>query len=157
MVLGVTILGVISDTHGLLRPEARNALEGVDRILHAGDVDDPMTLTLLRAWAPSLTVVRGNMDRGPWARMLPDALTVTVDGFTLYLVHDVAHAPPDPQADGIAAVLSGHSHRPANEVRDGVLYFNPGSAGPRRHGCGVSVGKLHLDANGIRGEIIPID
>jgi putative phosphoesterase len=150
-------LGVISDTHGLLRPEARHALADVDRILHAGDIDDPMTLTVLRAWAPSLTVVRGNVDRGPWARMLPDALTVTVEGFALYLVHDVIQAPADPKADGIAAVIYGHSHRPCNEVKGGVLYFNPGSAGPRRFGGPVSVGKLHVDGSGIRGEIVLLD
>jgi uncharacterized protein len=157
MVRAVTTLGVISDTHGLLRPEARSALAGVDRLLHLGDVDDAMTLGLLRAWAPSLTVVRGNVDRGAWSRTLPDALTVTVDGFTLYLVHDVGQAPSDPKADGLAAVVHGHSHRPRNELSGGVLYFNPGSAGPRRHGCPVCVGKLYLGGDGIRGEILTLD
>ncbi len=152
----VTTLGVISDTHGLLRPEARIALSGVDRLLHLGDVDDGATLSLLGSWAPSLTVVRGNVDRGAWSRTLPEALTVTVDGFNLYLVHDVAQAPSDPEADGIAAVVYGHSHRPRNELVGEVLYFNPGSAGPRRYGCPVCVGKLYLGGDGIRGEIVTL-
>jgi uncharacterized protein len=151
----VKTLGVIADTHGLLRPEALRALGDVERILHLGDVDDGAALALLRAWGP-LTVVRGNMDRGGWARDLPEALSVTVDGFTLHLVHDVNHAPSDPKAEGIAAVIHGHSHRPRNEVVGDVLYFNPGSAGPRRSGCPVSVGRLHVGVDGIRGEIIEL-
>lgn len=153
----MTTLGVISDTHGLLRPEAHAVLGAVDRLLHVGDVDDGATLSLVRSWAPTVTVVRGNMDRGAWARGLPDALEVVVDGYKLYLVHDVANAPSDPKGDGVAAVIYGHSHRPRNERVGDVLYFNPGSAGPRRYGCPISVGRLHLGPGGIRGEIVTLD
>lgn len=129
----------------------------VDRLLHVGDVDDASTLGLLRSWAPTVTVVRGNMDRGPWARGLPEALEVLVDGHKLYLVHDVGNAPADPKADGIAAVVYGHSHRPRNERVGDVLYFNPGSAGPRRPGCPISIGRLHVSPRGIRGEIVMLE
>ena len=149
-------LGVISDTHGQLRPEALALLASVDRILHAGDLDEPSVLERLRSVGP-VTVVRGNMDRGAWARVLPESATVTLEGFRLHLVHDVARLDLDPKADGIAAVIYGHTHRPHHEMRDGVLYFNPGSAGPRRYGCPVSVGKLYLGPEGMRGEVITLD
>jgi uncharacterized protein len=151
----VTTLGVISDTHGQLRPEARVQLRGVDRILHAGDLDDSSILQWLGCMAPT-TAVRGNMDRGSWARALPESATVTVEGFRLHMVHDLQRIDIDPQAEGIAAVIYGHTHRPHNEVRGGVLFFNPGSAGPQRHGCPVSLGKLYLDAEGVRGEVITL-
>ena len=152
----VTILGVISDTHGLLRPEARAVLASVDRIIHAGDIDERVVLQMLGSLAP-ITAVRGNMDRGAWARGLPEQATLTVEGFAIHVVHDVYQLGFDPKADGIAVVVSGHTHRPRNEVLDTVLYFNPGSAGPRRHGGRVSLGKLHLAPDGIRGEIIMLD
>jgi putative phosphoesterase len=156
MVGGVVTLGVIADTHGLLRPEARKALGSVDRILHAGDLDEPVVLQMLAAWGP-VTAVRGNMDRGAWARRLPEHATLTVGGFTVHVVHDVYRLALDPKAEGIAVVVSGHTHRPRNEVLDSVLYFNPGSAGPRRYACPVSIGKLHLGPQGIRGEIIVLE
>jgi uncharacterized protein len=156
MVEVVPTLGVISDTHGLLRPEARKAMSRVDRILHAGDIDEPGALQILAAWGP-VTAVRGNMDRGAWARRLPEHATLKVAGFTIHMVHDVYQLGLDPEADGIAVVVSGHTHRPGNEVRGSVLYFNPGSAGPRRHACPVSIGKLHLSPEGVRGEIILLE
>ena len=155
MVHRVTTLGVISDTHGLLRPEARAVFASVDRIIHAGDLDDRMVLQMLGCLAP-LTVVRGNCDRGTWARTLPEHATVTVDGFAIHVIHDVCQIAVDAKADGIAVVIGGHTHRPCNELRDGVLYFNPGSAGPRRYGCPVSLGKLHIGPQGVRGEIITL-
>jgi putative phosphoesterase len=151
----VTTIGVLSDTHGLLRPEVRAALGTVDRIIHAGDVDDRVVLQMLGALGPA-TVVRGNMDRGNWARGLPEHVTLTVEGFAIHVIHDLARLALDPKADGIAAVVHGHTHRPRNELLDSVLYFNPGSAGPRRYGCPVSVGKLFLGPDGIRGELIAL-
>jgi hypothetical protein len=156
MVRLVPTLGVISDTHGLLRPEARAALADVERIIHAGDVDEPGVLQMLAAIAP-VTAVRGNMDRGAWARRLPEHATLTVDRVTIHVVHDVYALGLDPKFESIAVVVSGHTHRPRNEVLGSVLYFNPGSAGPRRHGCPVSVGKLHVGADGVRGEIVLLE
>jgi putative phosphoesterase len=152
----VTTLGVISDTHGLLRPEARRALGSVDRIIHAGDLDDQAVLQLLGGLAP-VTVVRGNMDRGAWARALPEQANLTVEGFGIHVIHDVYRITVDPKTDGIAVVVHGHTHRPRNEVVGSVLYFNPGSAGPRRYGCPLSVGRLHVGPDGIRGEIISLE
>jgi putative phosphoesterase len=149
-------LGVISDTHGLLRPEVRAAFESVDRILHAGDVDEAAVLQALGSLAP-MTVVRGNMDRGGWARGLPEQVTLTVEGVKLHIVHDVYRIDVDPKADGISVVVHGHTHRPRSELLDTVLYFNPGSAGPRRYGSPVSLGLLHIGPDGVRGEIILID
>ena len=153
MVRLVAILGVISDTHGLLRPEARAALASVDRIIHAGDIDDRRTLQWLSTIA-EVTAVRGNCDRGAWASALPDHDLITVEGFTICVVHDLEHLTVDPRAEGISAVVCGHTHQPRKEVLDGVLYFNPGSAGPRRYGRPVSLGKLHVGPDGVSGEII---
>src|SRR5437868_5506416 len=125
------LVGVISDTHGLLRPEAVAALRGSDHILHAGDVGGPEVLAALRVLAP-LTVVRGNNDRGPWAEALPHDTLIELAGASIYLLHDRAELDLDPRAAGIAAVVCGHSHKPLQEERAGVLHFNPGSAGPRR-------------------------
>jgi putative phosphoesterase len=155
MVQFVAILGVISDTHGLLRPEARAALASVDRIIHAGDIDDRRTLQWLTAIG-DVTVVRGNCDRGSWASALPEHDLITVEGFGIYVVHDLGRITVDPKAAGIAAVVCGHSHQPRNEMIDGVLYFNPGSAGPRRFSLPVSLGKLHVGPGGVTGEIITL-
>ncbi len=152
----VTTLGVIADTHGQLRPEALALLGPVDRILHAGDLDEVSVLEQLRSLG-AVTVVRGNMDRGAWARALPESATITVAGFRLHIVHDLSRLDIDPRAEGVTAVVHGHTHRPHNELRDGILYFNPGSAGPRRHGGAVSVGKLYLGPQGISGEILVLD
>jgi hypothetical protein len=147
------VIGVISDTHGLLRPEAVAALRGVGHILHAGDVGAPEVLAALRAVAP-VTAVRGNNDRAAWTRSLPVSATVVLDGARILLLHDLSELDVDPPAEGIAAVVAGHSHRPRREIRGGVLYFNPGSAGPRRFQLPVAIGKLAVDAGRVAGEIV---
>lgn len=149
------IVGVISDTHGLLRPEAVGALRGSDYIIHAGDVGDAEILKQLNAIAP-LTAVRGNVDREPWARKLPETQVLEAGGISIYILHSVADLDLKPEAAGFAAVVSGHSHIPKQEVRNGVLYFNPGSAGPRRFKLPVSVGRLVIQGGKVRGEIMRI-
>jgi hypothetical protein len=151
-------IGVISDTHGLLRPEVRARLADCDRIIHAGDIDNRETLQRLTILG-SVTVVRGNCDRGTWAANLSDFELVTVDGHTLCVVHDVQALPSlglDLQTAKVSAVIFGHSHVPHNESRDGILYFNPGSAGPPRFGKPISMGKLYVDPSGVRGEILAL-
>jgi putative phosphoesterase len=147
------LIGVISDTHGLLRPEALAALQGSDRIIHAGDVGDPEILDRLSEIAP-VTAVRGNVDRESWARNIPETNILEVDGISLYVLHILESLDLKPEAAGISAVIYGHSHAPQQEIKDGVLYFNPGSAGPRRFQLPVTVGKLIVDAGKIRSEII---
>ena len=149
------IVGVISDTHGLLRPEAVGTLRGSDYIIHAGDVGDAEILKQLNAIAP-VTAVRGNVDREPWARKLPETQVLEAGGISIYILHSVADLDLKPEAAGFAAVVSGHSHIPKQEVRNGVLYFNPGSAGPRRFKLPVSVGRLVIQGGRVRGEIIGI-
>ncbi|HJX53901.1 MAG TPA: metallophosphoesterase family protein [Polyangia bacterium] len=148
-----TTVGVISDTHGLLRPEALAALAGTAHIIHAGDIEDGEALAILRRLAP-VTAVRGNCDRGPWARELPRETVVTIDGVRIAVVHDLYKLSLAAKAAGLAAVVSGHTHVPACERRDGILYLNPGSAGPRRSGKPVSVGRLHIEAGEVSGESI---
>lgn len=130
-------IGLISDTHGLLRPRAVEALAACDRILHAGDVGDPAILEALRRIAP-VTAVRGNIDKGEWAKRLPD--TASVDG--IYMLHNLLDLDVDPAAAGYRAVVSGHSHKPASYRKNGVLYINPGSAGPRRFRLPVTLVRL---------------
>jgi len=149
------IVGVISDTHGLLRLEAVGALRGSDYIIHAGDVGDAEILKQLNAIAP-VTAVRGNVDREPWARKLPETQVLEAGGISIYILHSVADLDLKPEAAGFAAVVSGHSHIPKQEVRNGVLYFNPGSAGPRRFKLPVSVGRLVIQGGKVRGEIMRI-
>jgi putative phosphoesterase len=149
------IVGVISDTHGLLRPEAVAPLRGSDHIIHAGDVGDAEILKQLNAIAP-LTAVRGNVDREAWARKLPETQVLEAGGVSIYILHTVADLDLKPEAAGFAAVVSGHSHMPKQEVRKGVLYFNPGSAGPRRFKLPVSVGRLVIRGGKVRGEILRI-
>lgn len=156
MASGLQTLGVISDTHGLVRAEALDALRGVDRILHAGDIGGPDVLRALEAVAP-VTAVRGNNDRGPWAATIPATAAVEVAGAWLYVLHDVKELDLDPRVAGFAAVVSGHSHRPVQEERDGVLYFNPGSAGRRRFRLPVSVGRLTVDAGRVTGTVLDLD
>jgi len=148
-------IGVISDTHGLLRPEAVKGLHGSDQIIHAGDVGRPEILDQLRAIA-TLTAIRGNIDKSAWARELPETEVVEIGGVSIYLIHDLAQLDLKPQAAGFAAVIYGHSHVPKQEMRDGVLYFNPGSAGPRRFKLPITIGKLTVEDGNIRGEIIKI-
>ncbi len=134
-------IGVISDTHGLVRPAALAALAGAELIVHAGDVGGPEVLAALAAIAP-VRAVRGNNDKGAWARRLPVSDVVEVGRHTLYVIHDVKELDVDPAAAGFGAVIAGHSHRPRNERVGGVLYFNPGSAGPRRFSLPITVGRI---------------
>jgi uncharacterized protein len=148
-------IGVISDTHGLLRPEALAALAGVDHILHAGDVGGMEILDALRSLAP-LTAIRGNVDgRGPCA-LLPEVEVAELAGLSLYLLHDLHALDLDPAAAGFAAVISGHSHQPKIEHRKGVLYFNPGSAGPRRFSLPVSLGFLEITDGTLEPTLHPL-
>ncbi len=149
------IVGVIADTHGLLRPEAVAALQGADLILHAGDVGSPAILDHLRAIAPT-TAVRGNVDTAIWATTLPLSDVVSVGGLELYLLHDRAALDLDPAAAGFAAVIFGHSHRPGAELRNGVLYLNPGSAGPRRFSLPISVARLTIEHGRLSHQIVDL-
>lgn len=146
-------IGVISDTHGLLRPEAVAALTGVDHILHAGDVGDPAILDALGAIAP-LTAIRGNIDRSGPCSQLPPTEMVELAGFTFYLLHDLKELDLDPVAAGIGIVVSGHSHQPSIDRRKGVLSFNPGSAGPRRFSLPVSLAMVEISGGAARAEIV---
>ncbi|MGB9029852.1 MAG: metallophosphoesterase family protein [Acidobacteriaceae bacterium] len=148
-------IGVISDTHGLLRPEALAALAGVDHILHAGDVGDPKILSALKAIAP-LTAIRGNIDRSGPCAALPVTEIVELGGTTFYLLHDLHELDLDPATAGIGVVISGHSHKPLLEHRRGVLYLNPGSAGPRRFSLPASIGLVMLGDGAPLAEIIPL-
>ena len=148
-------VGVISDTHGLLRPQATEALQGSDVIVHAGDVGDSRILEQLRGIAPTFAV-RGNVDTGAWAQALPLIEVVEAGPLQLYVLHDIATLDIDPQAAGFAAVISGHSHRPGAERRRGVLYLNPGSAGPRRFTLPIAVAKLHVVGDQLSHEMIEL-
>lgn len=150
------LIGVISDTHGLLRPEALEALAGAKLLIHAGDIGSPDILPALARLAP-VEAVRGNVDTEAWARPIPETAVVEIQGRSLYVLHDLKQLDLDPRAAGFAAVISGHSHVPANEVRNGVLHFNPGSAGPRRFRLPVSVGRLWVSSKGIKAEIVVLN
>jgi uncharacterized protein len=147
------LLGLVSDTHGLLRPEVLSALQGVDQILHAGDVGAPEILTALKKIAP-VTAIGGNVDTQPWARALPETELIEVDGTTIYILHDLSRLDLKPEAVQIAAVIYGHSHQPKIEEKNGVLYINPGSAGPRRFNLPITVGKLEIKKGKPIAEII---
>ena len=149
------IVGIISDTHGLLRPEALEFLEGCDSIVHAGDLGDPDILKMLESIAPTVAV-RGNVDRGLWTRALPDKDLVEAGGKLLYVIHNLDELDLDPAAAQIDAVIFGHSHTPASYEKDGVLYFNPGSAGPRRFKLPVSIGRFNIVDSGLESEIIDL-
>jgi putative phosphoesterase len=147
------IIGVISDTHGLLRPHALDALRGAAVIIHAGDVGSPDVLDALRQIAP-VFAVRGNVDSGSWAKQLPETQAVQVDDCRLYVLHILDELDLHPPTAGFQAVVSGHTHQPKMATKDGVLYFNPGSAGPRRFNLPISVGRLTLTEGELRGEIV---
>ena len=151
----MAIVGVISDTHGLLRPEAVAALHGSDRIVHAGDVGAPEILDELAKIAP-VTAVRGNVDRADWTRRLPTSALIEVDGVSIYVLHIREDLDLNPQAAGVGALVFGHSYMPEQEVKRGVLYFNPGSAGPRRGKLPVSVGRLIVERGTVWGEIVEL-
>jgi putative phosphoesterase len=149
-------VGIISDTHGLLRPEALDALRGCELIIHAGDVGDAEILHQLEAIAP-VSAVRGNVDYGALAERLPEDNIVTWRGKHLYVLHSIDDLSLDPQAAGFHAVIYGHSHKPDNTMKNGVLYFNPGSAGPRRFSLPVSVGRFRLDGDQLTAELITLE
>jgi hypothetical protein len=148
-------IGVISDTHGLLRLEAREALRGCELILHAGDLGSPEVLRDLKLIAP-VVAVRGNVDVEAWAKRLHVSEVAECAGKSFYILHRIADLDLKPQAAGMDAVIFGHSHQPLIEWRDGVLFFNPGSAGPRRFSLPVTVGKIEVVAGELRPEIIQL-
>lgn len=146
---------MISDTHGLLRPEALEALCGSAHIIHAGDVGEAEILEQLAEIAP-VTAIRGNVDKAAWLRRLPETEVVEVGGISIYVLHDLNELDLKPEAAGFQAVIYGHSHVPKQEMRNGVLYFNPGSAGPRRFKLPVTMGKLIIAEGQLRGEVITL-
>jgi len=149
------LLGVISDTHGLLRPEAAHELAGVDLIVHAGDIGTPDVLEELSSIAP-VVAVRGNVDRGPWAGDIPERRVVEVGEHRLYVLHDVNELDLDPTVEKLTAVVAGHSHRPLVEERDGVLFLNPGSAGPRRFTLPVALARVRVRASRLEPRLVEL-
>ncbi|WP_298721047.1 metallophosphoesterase family protein [uncultured Ferrovibrio sp.] len=141
-------IGIISDTHGLLRPEAIQRLSEAEHIVHAGDIGDPAVIQALQEIAP-VTAVRGNVDIGDWARHYPDRATVTLAGRKIYVLHNLKELDVDPAMEGIDVVVSGHSHKPKADTVDGVLYLNPGSAGPRRFSLPIALASLDLSDQAI--------
>jgi uncharacterized protein len=148
-------VGVISDTHGLLRPEAEQALRGVDLILHAGDVGAPEILARLRAIAP-VFAVRGNVDTATWANELPPTVVVEFGNATFYMLHNLRDLALKPKAAGFDAVISGHTHKVEQNLQDGVLYLNPGSAGPRRFNFPITLARLRIDAKPWQVQILEL-
>ena len=149
-------IGLLSDTHGLLRPEAQAFLRGSDHIIHAGDICAPEVLAALQALAP-VTAVRGNCDRGPWVGPLPEAATVRVGGLLIHVLHDLGQLALDPVRAGIRVVVSGHSHRPLAEEREGVLFVNPGSCGPRRFRLPVAVAELRVYGDRVVARLVDLE
>ncbi|MBW4052418.1 MAG: metallophosphoesterase family protein [Proteobacteria bacterium] len=145
-------VGLISDTHGLLRPEAMAALAGVEAIIHAGDIGTPEVIEALRAVAP-VHAVRGNNDLGTWARKLPETLVLRLGGVRIKVVHDVKELDVEADTCAIAVIVAGHSHKPVVVRREGVLFVNPGSAGPRRFKLPVSIGYLIIGSGGAQARI----
>jgi uncharacterized protein len=151
------VVGLISDTHGLLRPEAVDLLRGSDFIVHAEDIGNPHILQALADLAP-VAAVRGNIDTGAWAQSLPETEVLRVgEVASFYVLHNIEHLDLDPVAAGFQAVISGHSHKPGHRWKDGVLYVNPGSAGPRRFSLPISVGRLFVDADQVSVELMEIE
>jgi putative phosphoesterase len=146
------VIGVISDTHGLLRDEAKAELDGVDKIILAGDIGKSEVMEELQKIAP-LIVIKGNVDRGQWAQDLPDTVAIEIEGHRIYVIHNLAELDVEPEGH-FSVVVSGHSHIPKCETKGNVIYFNPGSIGPRRFRLPVSMGKLHISKNNIKGELI---
>jgi uncharacterized protein len=148
-------VGIISDTHGLLRPEAIRHLAGTDHIIHAGDIGAPEVIEGLRRIAPT-TAIRGNIDAGEWAKNYPDTELVVLGGRAFYVLHNLEEIKLDPAASGFDVIISGHSHRPRIEAKTGVLYLNPGSAGPRRFKLPIAVAILVLSDQAILPRILEI-
>lgn len=149
-------IGVISDTHGLLRPQALEILQGCDHIVHAGDIGAEHILAELRRIAP-LTAVRGNNDTQPWAQTVPETARLRMHGHLLHILHDVKALDFDPAAHGVSVVIAGHSHKPGIADKEGVLFLNPGSAGPRRFSLPLSVAKLYVSDTSVQAEIVGLD
>src|SRR5262245_9375082 len=150
-----TIVGVISDTHGLMRPQALDALRGSDLIIHAGDVGSPEVIEALRAVAPTFAV-RGNVDTASWAAALPMTARVAAGARTFFVLHEISQLALDPAAEGVAAVVFGHSHAPLIETRNGVLFLNPGSAGPRRFKLPVALARVGVTGRELRPAIVEL-
>jgi putative phosphoesterase len=150
------VVGVISDTHGLVRASALDALRGVDVIVHAGDIGGTQVVVALEEIAP-VRLVRGNTDVEAWSRTLPETDVVEVGEHKILVVHDLGTLGLDPEAAGVSVVVSGHSHKPRQVVQRGVLYFNPGSAGPRRFHLPIGVGRLVLQGRQVRGELVRLE
>ena len=151
-----SILGIISDTHGLLRPEATAALRGSNFVIHAGDVGNPQILDQLKSIAP-VFAVRGNVDTEPWASTLPLTEVVELGNTSIYVLHNLEHLDLDPALSGFQIVISGHTHQPKSQLRDGVLYINPGSAGPRRFSLPISLARLDLSKTPWQVEFLQLD
>jgi putative phosphoesterase len=156
MTNAVKRIGLISDTHGLLRQEALQVLRGSELIIHAGDVGKPEILEELRKIAP-VVAVRGNVDTEPWAQALPETAVAEAGAATIYVLHDVNALDLNPAASGFRIVVSGHSHKPGKTERDGVLYLNPGSAGPRRFQLPVTVARLNLEEEPLNPEFVDLE
>ena len=150
------VIGLIADTHGLVRPQALAALQGVALIIHAGDIGSPSVIETLETIAP-VAAVRGNIDKGVWADVLPDEMVVEIGPHRLYVLHDIKTLVVDPQTASFKAVVAGHSHHPKRVMQDGVLFINPGSAGPRRFKLPVTVARLYIDAQTLDAELITLD
>lgn len=150
-----SLIGVISDTHGLIRPEAVQALRGADLIIHAGDIGEPDVIETLKSIAP-VVAIRGNNDKGSWARRFPETAVVEVGKIRIYVIHNVKELEIDPAAIGFRVVISGHSHRPSMVERDGVLFLNPGSAGPRRFKLPVAVARLRIRGKSVSPQIVEL-
>ncbi|MCU1287006.1 MAG: phosphoesterase, family [Acidobacteriales bacterium] len=150
------VVGVISDTHGLLRPEAAAALRGSDHIIHAGDIGDPEIISELNNIAP-VTAIRGNIDTESWANRIPETEIVELAGKSFYILHDRKQLDLVPEAAGFRAIISGHSHKPLIETKNDVLYFNPGSAGPRRFKLPITIGRITIEGDQLRPEIINLN
>jgi putative phosphoesterase len=151
----VPMIGIIADTHGLVRPQVIEALAGSALIIHAGDIGNREVLETLEAIAPVIAV-RGNNDHGPWAEDIPLTNVVDHGVYSFYVIHELEHLDVDPVASEFSAVIFGHSHRPTAERRRDVLYLNPGSAGPRRFSLPISVARLHCTGDGLTPELIKI-
>jgi putative phosphoesterase len=145
----------VADTHGLLRPDALRRLRGVDRIVHAGDIGTPAVLTALASVAP-VTAVRGNNDRGAWARAIPETAVLRVGRVRIFVLHDLATLDVDPRRAALDAVIAGHSHRPSLARRDGVLFLNPGSIGPRRFRLPIAMAFLTVRDRQVRGRLVSL-
>lgn len=149
-------VGLLSDTHGLMRPEALEFLRGSDFIVHAGDIGHPGVLAALRALAP-VTAVRGNNDRDDWARAIVETEVLRVDEVSIHVLHDLAELDLDPAAAGFRVVVSGHSHQPRIEERGGVLYVNPGSCGPRRFRLPIAVAELRISGPSVKAKLVELE